>query len=79
MIVQHLHHHTSYQQTTGTPLITNDDNIADPTYFQAKETPQHFGKIVGFLPNSEDKVRAAKVLLASKSAVNRTLNLLYPH
>ena len=38
MIVQHLHHHTSYQQTTGTPLITNDDNIADPTYFQAKET-----------------------------------------
>ena len=36
------------------------------------------GKIIELLPNSEDKVRAAKVLLVTKSTVNRPLNLLYP-
>ena len=36
------------------------------------------GKIIELLPNSEGKVRAAKVLSATKSTVNRPLNLLYP-
>ena len=36
------------------------------------------GKIIELLPNSEGKVRVAKVLLATKSTVNRPLNLLYP-
>ena len=36
------------------------------------------GKIIELLPNSEGKVRAAKVLLATKSTVIRPLNLLYP-
>ena len=35
-------------------------------------------KIIELLPNSEGKVRAAKVLLGTKSAVNRPINLLYP-
>ena len=36
------------------------------------------GKIVELLPNSKGKVRAAKVLLASKSTANQPLNLLCP-
>ena len=36
------------------------------------------GRIIELLPNSEGKVIAAKVLLATKSTVNRPLNLLYP-
>ena len=36
------------------------------------------GKITEFLPNSEGKLRAAKVLLVTESTVNRPLNLLYP-
>ena len=35
------------------------------------------GKIIEFLPNSEGKVRAAKVLLGTKSTVNRPLNMRY--
>ena len=128
---------------TGTPLIKNDDNTADPTYVPAKisskesflntwkkgqnlleafwklwrdnyllslrersqinlksprletkEIPSKrdtvqikanvprrswkIGRIIELLPNSEGKVIAAKVLLATKSTVNRPLNLLYP-
>ena len=36
------------------------------------------GKIIELLPNSQGKVRAAKVLLVTKSTVKRPLNLLYP-
>ena len=36
------------------------------------------GKIIELLPNSESKLRPAKVSLATKSTVNRPLNLLYP-
>ena len=36
------------------------------------------GKIIELLSNSQGKVRAAKVLLATKSIVNQPLNLLYP-
>ena len=35
------------------------------------------GKIIEFFPNSEGKVRAAKVLLGTKSTVNRPLNMRY--
>ena len=35
------------------------------------------GKIIELLPNSEGKMRAAKVLLVTKGTVNRPLNLLY--
>ena len=36
------------------------------------------GKIIELLPNSESKLRPAKVSLATKSTVNQPLNLLYP-
>ena len=36
------------------------------------------GKIIELLPNIDGKEKAAKVLLATKSTVNRPLNLLYP-
>ena len=136
-------HFLSPNTKTGTPLIKNDGNIADPTYLPAKissketllntwkkgqnlleafwklwrdnyllslrersqinlksprletkEIPSKrdtvqikanvprrswkIGRIIELLPNSEGKVIAAKVLLATKSTVNRPLNLLYP-
>ena len=49
--------------------------------YHLKEIPRgswKIGKIIELLPNSEGKVRAAKVLLATKSTVIRPLNLLYP-
>ena len=36
------------------------------------------GKIIELLPNSEGKLSAAKVILATKTTANQPLNLLYP-
>ena len=35
-------------------------------------------KIVELVPSNGGKIRAAKILLATKSTVNRSLNLLFP-
>ncbi|XP_066926074.1 uncharacterized protein [Clytia hemisphaerica] len=36
------------------------------------------GRITGLITSTDGKIRAAKVLLATKNTVNRSLNLLYP-
>ena len=72
---------------------TREINLKLPLV-EAKETPSKgdtvqikanvprrswkIGKIIELLPNSEGKVRAAKVLLATKRTVNRPSTLLYP-
>ena len=69
---------------------TREINLKEPLV-EAKEIPStgdtvqikanvprgswKIGKIIELLPNSKGKVRAAKILLATKSTVNRPLTL----